>query len=187
MEREDNLVCIEEKTIQRLIEQNELILLAERKHRTKWTLREKTNSYYKICKVPNLVFVHIQYGYGVLINEKIKRESGDTINLVNVLKDYYWYIHKARGVGRSGTLNNRDLARCIASIISYGDIMKKLPRCCEVHHVGYRWDNTQKKLIPLCRNLHKKYHDGIGTRKSHRHGVVIIDEEYFKKFIMNFK
>ena len=183
MAREDNLIFIDEVTMQELVEQKELVLMNERKHRIKKQLREKTNQYYKICNSSDLVFMHIQYGYGILLNENIKSNSGDTINLVEILKDYYWFIHKAKSIGRCSKLGNRDLPRSIGSVIAYGDIRKRLPRCCEIHHAGYRWNNAQKNIILLCKNLHKKYHDGIGTRKSHRHGVVIKDTEHFKKFI----
>lgn len=183
----ENFIHIGEEIIKKLVDEKQITLLASRKNERYEALDEKTNKYYKINDLDNTVFLHVQDGYGVIINETIESVNGSNIDIVDILSEYYWYIHNANDVARCASLEVRDLARCIGSIIAYENIEQKLPTWCEVHHVGYRWDNTQSDLRLWCQKKHKKYHDGVGTRKSHRRGIVIRDVEHFAELVTYMK
>ena len=49
------------------------------------------NGYFRIAGVENLVWLHVQHGYGVFINEYITTRQGNKINLVEQLSKYYYY------------------------------------------------------------------------------------------------
>jgi hypothetical protein len=150
-------------------------IVSNRGQRVKGDHAEPINGYFRVRFIPNLVWVHVQDGYGVFINEYITIQSGKVMNLVEVLSRYYWYIDKATGTVRCGGLNNRSIARCIGSVIMFGDIKHKLPKKLEVHHKWWKWCNTQETIAVVCHYRHKLFHDSINSRKSHRQGVVVND------------
>lgn len=133
------------------------------------------NGYFRIAGVENLVWLHVQHGYGVFINEYITTRQGNKINLVEQLSKYYWYIDYANNTIRCAELSGNSLWRCIGSLILYGDIKHKMPRWLEVHHKWWRWCNTQETLSFACKKKHNYFHDHISSRKSHRKGLVICD------------
>lgn len=150
-------------------------IVSNRGQRVKWGHTDPVNKFYRVNFIPNLVWMHVQDGYGVFINEYVTTRSGQVIDLVKELSKYYWYIDNATGTVRCGGLNNRSIARCIGSIIVFGDIKHKLPKKLEVHHKWFRWCNTQETIAVVCKYQHKRFHDCINSRKSHRQGVVVID------------
>jgi hypothetical protein len=139
------------------------------------------NRYYRVMGIPNLVWFHIQDGHGVFINEQITTRSGKVIDLVKELSKYYWYIDNTACIAKCSELDNRSLARCIGSLIWYGDIKCKLSKNWQVHHKWWRWCNTQEVLAVVCKHHHKHFHDCVNSRKSHRQGVAIYDEKRFER------
>lgn len=128
------------------------------------------NGYFRIVGVPNLIWMHVQHGYGIIINEFVTTRQGNKINLVDELSKYYWYIDKEYNNIRCSELNNRTIWRCIGSIILYGDIHQNMPRCLEVHHKWYRWCNTVETIAFICTKEHKFFHNVINSKRSHRTG-----------------
>lgn len=135
---------------------------------------ESTNGYFRIAD-KNLVWMHVQDGYGIIINEFITTRSGKRVNLVELLSGYYWYIENQTGIIKAHELENRAIYRCIMSIILYDDIKKKMPKWLEVHHKWWKWCNTQNTITEACHNKHQYFHNFVNTRKSHQKGVVISD------------
>jgi hypothetical protein len=151
-------------------------IVSNRGQRVKGDHAEPINGYFRVASIPNVVWMHVQDGYGVFINEYVTTRSGQVIDLIKELSKYYWYIDKATGTVRCGALNNRSIARCIGSVIVFGDIKHKLPKKLEVHHKWWRWCNTQETIAVVCKYQHKRFHDCINSRKSHRQGVVVNDD-----------
>lgn len=133
------------------------------------------NAYFRIAGVDNLIWMHVQHGYGIFINEFITTRQGRRINLVKELSKYYWYIDYTNNTIRCSELEKRAVWRCIGSLILYGDIKKKMPKWLEVHHKWLRWCNTQETLEFVCKKKHNYFHDHVSSRKSHREGWEVID------------
>jgi hypothetical protein len=168
--------------IELLVERGILIPLESNKGiKTRLAHNEPINGYFRVAGIPNLVWMHVQDGYGVFINERITTRSGKVIDLVKELSKYYWYIDNSTNTVRCGGLSNRSIARCIGSLIWYGDIKHKLPKNWQVHHKSWRWCNTQETLSVVCKHHHKHFHDCVNSRKSHRQGVAIYDEKRFER------
>ena len=141
------------------------------------------NGYFKIADVDNLVWLHVQHGYGIFINEYITTKQGKRINLVKELSKYYWYIDYDNNTIRCSGLSKRSIWRCIGSLILYGDIKQKMPRWLEVHHKWWRWCNTQETLEFVCKKKHNYFHNHINSKKSHRKGVVVENHYCVKEWI----
>lgn len=179
--RRDNLIFISDETMKDLVDKGRLKLLKEKKYTRDCKLEVKANRYYKICQTTDLVFMHIQFGYGVIINEAVRSVDRGTFNLVEILSEFYWYIDTDASVGKCSKLDDRDIARCIGSVMAYGNIETKLPTWCQVHHENYRCVNTWEELRLWCEKKHKKYHREKTSYKSHRGGFVVKDVAYFDK------
>ena len=134
--------------------------------------KNSTNGYFRIAGT-NLVWMHVQDGYGVIINEFITTRSEKRINLVEVLSKYYWYIENTSNIIKAHELDNKPLYRCIMSIILYDDIKDKMPKWLEVHHKWWKWCNTQHAITKACKKKHNYFHNYVGSRKSHQQGVLI--------------
>lgn len=188
MRTRDCLFGIEANVIVDLVQNGELVpIVCKKSSYANVTHTEPVNGYFKI-KDTNLVWIHVQNGYGVIINEQVETENGLCINLVDELSQYYWYIENRTGVIKSWALDNRALYSCIESIIVYSNINKRIESYRDVHHKGKKWINTKNTMSVVCRKKHKHHHDKVGTRRSHRHGVVIRSVEEFmyrKKFIVS--
>ena len=139
------------------------------------------NGYFRIACIPNLVWMHVQDGYGVFINEYIVSNSGNYINLVEALSGYYWYIDNSSNKIRSAGLGNRDLVRCIGSLIQYGEITKGLPRTLDVHHKWWKWCNTQNTIIVVCGKRHQYFHNEMNSRRSHQHGCYVDNIQFAER------
>lgn len=135
---------------------------------------DSVNGYFRIGET-NFVWMHVQDGYGIIINEFITTRSGKRVNLVELLSGYYWYIENGTGIIRAHVLDNRAIYRCIMSIILYDDIKNKMPKWLEVHHKWWKWCNTQNAITEACHNKHQYFHNFVNTRKSHQKGIVITD------------
>lgn len=138
--------------------------------------RDSTNGYFRIAGT-NLVWMHVQDGYGIIINEFIITRSGKEINLIEVLSQYYWYIENRTGIIKCFTLDNRAIYRCIMSIILYDNVHVKMPKWLEVHHKWWKWCNTQNAIAETCHRKHQYFHNYINSRKSHQRGILICNEE----------
>lgn len=147
----------------------------------RFTHKEPINGYFRI-KGTNLIWVHVQDGYGVILNQYIKTMSGKYVNLVDVLSKHYWYIDNNTGNVKSWTLDNRTIYRCIGSIIYNDDISKKLPHQLEVHHKWWKWCNTQNTITLVGQKEHQHFHNYINSRKSHKRGIVIKSVNEFKEW-----
>ena len=179
MRERDCLFGIEPSVTVELVEKGLLTpIICKKPERVGITHLEPVNGYFKI-EDTNLVWMHVQNGYGVIINEYVKNQSNDYVKLVDELSQYYWYIENGTSVIRAGALNNRILYSCIESIIVYDDIKKRIKNYMDVHHKGRKWCNTQNTMSVVCRDKHKYYHNEIGTRRSHRKGVMIRSVEEF--------
>ena len=66
--------------------------------------RDSVNGYFRIAGT-NLVWMHVQDGYGVIINEFITTRSEKRINLVEVLSKYYWYIENTSNMIKAHELD----------------------------------------------------------------------------------
>lgn len=131
------------------------------------------NGYFRVKWLKNVVWMHIQDGYGIFINEYVKTSSGKRVNLVEILSQYYWYIENQTGIIKCYDLDCRALYRCIESIIIYGNINRKMPKWLEVHHKWWKWCNTQNTMQAVCHKKHQHFHNKINSRKSHKRGVLI--------------
>ena len=138
--------------------------------------KDSTNAYFRIAGT-NLVWMHVQDGYGIIINEFIITRSGKEINLIEVLSQYYWYIENRTGIIKCFTLDNRAIYRCIMSIILYDNVHVKMPKWLEVHHKWWKWCNTQHAITKACKKKHNYFHNYINSRKSHQRGILICNEE----------
>lgn len=143
---------------------------------------EPINGYFRIADT-NLVFMHVQDGYGIIINEFITTRSGKKINLVDELSKYYWFIVNGTGIVRSYALGNKAVYRCIESIIAYGNINTKMPKKIDVHHKWWRWCNMQNSMTSVCYKYHGYFHNTYGTRKSHKMGIVFRNVQDFEKWV----
>lgn len=143
---------------------------------------KKINAYFRIAGT-NLVWMHVQNGYGIIINEFIHTRSGKMINLVEVLSQYYWYIENRTGIIKAHELDNRAIYRCIMSIIIYDDIKNKMKKWLEVHHKWWKWCNTQNAMTEVCHKKHQYFHNYINSRKSHQRGVLICNKEEMLQWI----
>ena len=139
---------------------------------------QPVNGYFRI-KGTNFVWMHVQNGYGIIINQYVRTMRGKCINIVDELSKHYWYIENNTGIIKSWSLDNRAIYRCIASIIVYDNINKKLPHYYEVHHKWRRWCNTQNTITVTSYEEHQYFHNCIDSRKSHKKGVVIRDVKDF--------
>jgi hypothetical protein len=177
LEKKECLFGILIKVILRLVEDGVLTpIICNRGHRVKGDHTEPRNGYFRVTSILNLVWMQVQDGYGIFVNEYVITCSGNVINLVDVLSKYYWYIDKTTGTVRCGGLDNRSIARCIGSVLVFGNIKHKLPKEWEVHHKWFRWCNTQECIAVVGALEHKLFHDKINSRKSHRKGVTVNDE-----------
>lgn len=139
---------------------------------------DSTNGYFRL-KGTNLVWMHVQDGYGIFINQYVQTGSGELVNLVEILSQHYWYIENRTGTIKCFTLDCRALYRCIESIIIYGNINRKLPKWLEVHHKWWKWCNTQNAMTAVCYQKHQYFHNAINSRRSHKRGVVIRNVKNF--------
>jgi hypothetical protein len=176
LEKKECLFSVPMWLIMELVQLGVLIpIVSNRGQRVNGDHAEPLNGYFRVASIPNVVWLHVQDGYGVFINEYVTNRSGQVIDLVKELSKYYWYIDNATGTVRCGGLNNRSIARCIGSLIVFGDIKHKLPKQWELHHKWFRWCNTQETIAVVCKYRHKLFHDSVNSRKSHRKGVVVND------------
>lgn len=186
MRTRDCLFGIQANVIVDLVQNGELVpIISKKPERVGVTHVEPVNGYFKL-KGTNFVWMHVQNGYGVFINEFVENRSGMYANLVDELSQYYWYIENRTGIIKSWALDNRAMYSCIESIIVYDNINKRINSCMDVHHKGRKWCNTKNTMSVVCRDKHKYYHNAIGTRRSHRKGVTIRSVEeflYWKKVI----
>lgn len=136
--------------------------------------KDSTNAYFRIADT-NFVWMHVQDGYGIIINEYIITRSGKKINLIEILSRYYWFIENRTGIIKSNDLDNRAIYRCIMSIILYNDVHVKMPKWLEVHHKWWKWSNTQNVMTAVCYRKHQYFHNYVNNRKSHQKGIVISD------------
>ena len=136
--------------------------------------KDSTNAYFRIAGT-NFVWMHVQDGYGVIINEFITTRSEKRINLIEILSQYYWYIENRTGIIKCCTLDNRAVYRSIMSIILYDNVHVKMPKWLEVHHKWWKWCNTQNAMTAVCYRKHQYFHNFVNSRKSHQKGVVISD------------
>lgn len=141
----------------------------------------KINGYFRVNLLPNIVWMHIQNGYGVFINEYIETRDGVTINLVDEISKYYWSLSGNNVM--SSKLKSNYLHRAIGNLIRYGNIVKKLPNKYDVHHKWVRWCNTQETLAIVTEDEHRKYHSLVSSYKSHRKGQVIYGVKAFQEWI----
>ncbi len=74
--------------------------------------KNSTNGYFRIAGT-NLVWMHVQDGYGVIINEFITTRSEKRINLVEVLSKYYWYIENTSNIIKAHDYHCRTPYYCI--------------------------------------------------------------------------
>lgn len=147
-------------------------IICRHSERAKLVHIDPINGYFRLKKT-NLVWMHVQDGYGVFINEYVKTRSGKLINLVEILSRHYWYIENRTGIIKCYELDSRALYRCIESIIIYGNINKKIPKWLEVHHKWWKWCNTQNAMAAVCYRRHQFFHNFVNSRKSHQKGIVI--------------
>ena len=138
--------------------------------------KDSTNAYFRIAHT-NLVWMHVQDGYGIITNEYVISRTGKEINLIEVLSQYYWYIENRTGIIKCFTLDNRAIYRCIMSIILYDNVHVKMPKWLEVHHKWWKWCNTQNAIAETCHRKHQYFHNYINSRKSHQRGILICNEE----------
>lgn len=143
---------------------------------------EPVNGYFRIADT-NLVFMHVQDGYGIIINEFITTRSGKKINLVDMLSQYYWYIVNGTGIVRSYALGNKAAYRCIESIIAYGNINTKMPKKIDVHHKWWRWCNSQNTITLAGHQRHQDFHNYYNNRKSHKRGIIVRNVKDFKAWV----
>ena len=129
--------------------------------------KDSTNAYFRIAGT-NFVWMHVQDGYGVIINEFITTRSEKRINLIEILSQYYWYIENRTGIIKCCTLDNRAVYRSIMSIILYDNVHVKMPK-------WWKWCNTQNAMTAVCYRKHQYFHNFVNSRKSHQKGVVISD------------
>lgn len=184
----DCLFGIQANVIVDLVQNGELIpIISKKPERVGVTHVEPVNGYFKIWDT-NMIWMHVQNGYGIIINEYVSTKSDMYINLVDELSRYYWYIENGTGIIKSWALDNRALYSCIESIIVYDNINKRIKSYMDVHHKGRKCLNTQNAMSVVCRKKHQYFHNEKGTRKSHRKGVVIRSVEEFmhwKKVIVS--
>lgn len=174
LNKNDNLIVIALAVIIKLVQTGFLIPITNLKSRAPKSKNNKNavNGYFRILNT-NYVWLHVQHGCGVIINEFVTTRQGKQINLVEELSKYYWYIDKKYNNIRCSELNNRTLWRCIGSIIVYGDIHQNMPRWLEVHHKWMRWCNTVETIAFICTKKHNYYHNVNDSRRSHRNGKVL--------------
>ena len=179
MRTRECLFGVETNVIVDLVQNGELVpIISKKPERVSVTHMEPVNGYFKL-KGTNLVWMHVQNGYGIFINEHVETENGLCTNLVDELSQYYWYIENRTGIIKSWALDNRALYSCIESIIVYGDINKRIESYMDVHHKGKKWLNTKNTMSVVCRKKHQYHHNEKETRKSHRRGVVIRNVKEF--------
>ena len=130
------------------------------------------NQYFRMHKT-NIVWMHVQDGYGIFINEHVTTKDGKKVNIVDSLSKYYWYIDNYSGLVKSATPKEKIIYRYIGSIIECDDIDEKMPEQLEVHHKWWKWCNTQNTMVNVSHKQHNDFHNGIGTHKSHKMGVII--------------
>lgn len=180
-EIKDNLICIPEGIVQELVKLGKIQLSSFRENNRAMGILEKTNRYYKVCNRNNLVFFLVQDGYGVFIDENvISMNKGITLNLIEILDKFYWYIDITNETVNRVDQEKKELSRYIGNIITYGSIEINLSSDYHVHHEGLRWDNLQRNLEILRKDEHK-------DRKSHRAGYRINTVEGFEKILTYIK
>lgn len=173
MKRKDNVFGIRYAIIVLLVQLGALIPIVHKSGvSVKGDHQYPENGYFRIAGT-NFVWMHVQDGYGIIINEFITTRSGKRINLVEVLSKYYWYIDNTSNIVKAHELDNRAVYRCIMSIILYDDIKKKMPKWIEVHHKWWKWCNTQNAITEACHSKHQYFHNYINSRKSHKRGALI--------------
>lgn len=178
MRERDCLYGIEPSVTVELVEKGLLTpIISKKPERVGVTHLEPVNGYFKITDT-SLVWMHVQNGYGVIINEYVETKSGECVNLVSELSRYYWYIENGACIVKSSALDNRAIYRCIESIIDYGKINYKFSEKLDVHHKWWKWCNTKNSMTVVCYKKHQYFHNYINSRKSHQKGVVIrsVDE-----------
>lgn len=185
MKRKDNLFAIQFVVLMQLITMGVLIPITQLLSKSPKSRGRKdaVNGYFRVAGVPNLVWLHVQHGYGIFINEFITTNDGRRVNLVDELSKHYWYVDYSAATIRCSELGGRAIWRCIGSLIIYGDIKQKMPRWLEVHHKWWKWCNTQETLAFVCKKKHNYFHDHINSRKSHRKGVVVGCVNYMNGWI----
>ena len=179
MRERDCLYGIVPSVTVELVEKGLLIpIISKKPERVGVTHLEPVNGYFKI-EDTKLVWMHVQNGYGVIINEYVEKKSKGWVNLVRELSKYYWYIDNGACIVKACALKNRALYSCIESIIVYGNIKNSIKSYMDVHHKGRKLCNTQNTMSVVCNKKHKYFHNTIGTHRSHRKGVVIRSVEEF--------
>lgn len=144
------------------------------------------NQYFRM-QGTNIVWMHVQDGYGIFINEYVTTSAGKEVNIIDILSKYYWYIEKDSGMVKSAALDSRTIYRCIGSIIEYGKINEGMPSWLEVHHKWWKWCNTQNTMEHMCHKKHNYLHNHELTRKSHKRGVVISSTNQIQQWLDKIK
>ena len=181
MKKRDNLFAI---SIEALIE---LIALGEFEPIKKVDFRypdqigaeNKINGYFRVKSLSNTVWLHVQNGYGIFINEYVTTKEGAIVNLVYELSKYYWFIDNSTGIIKSSALKSRSIYRCIECVINNNDIKMNIERCYDIHHKWWKWCNTQVAMTLVCKKKHQYFHNYIISRRSHQRGVVITSVREF--------
>lgn len=142
---------------------------------------------YMRVKGSNLVVMHVQDGYCIIIPEYVRTCGGEKFNVVDELSKYYYGLSSCGSVitssnGEVGKL----IYRQIMSLKHYGDIKVELPEDMEVHHKGRRYLNTEEAMVLVTSEHHDDIHSIIG-RSSHRNGRVIHDVEELEVFLDDIK
>lgn len=113
---------------------------------------DSINGYFRIAGT-NLVWMHVQDGYGIIINEYVD------------------------------TVLGRVIYRCIQSVILYGNIKNRMSRWLEVHHKWWRWCNTVNGIKSVCRAKHQHFHLFMNSKKSHQKGVMVGDSQSMEAWL----
>ena len=186
----DNLVGIEDGTLRDLVGMGKLIHLPHcdrlaRRGKNAGNL-EACNSYYEIAEMRGTVYMHLQYGYGIII-PKYVLYGAKKINVVKRLSRYYWCICTNNEKPIATALNRKEVYRAIWAIVLYGDETVNMPSILHVHHKSFRWWNEMETTAVVCRKMHEWHHNSNGNLKSHQSGYFIRTVDGFDRFIASLK
>ena len=174
----DNLIYIPDKVIMELKKGNGIksVIVKESKAPINFYNKKAVNFYIELKDYKNLVLMHVCNNYFIFINKSVITKSGQEIDLVNEVKQYYW------GIGVNGARRNDGtyIWREIMRIIENGKNGAKLQRNEVVHHKDSRSYNTQDAIELKSSQAHRNYHSQYG-QQSHRKGKVISDIDAFDK------
>lgn len=181
-ESKKNMFGIMPNIIIMLVQMGEFIPIVSRKPmRACGEHTDSINGYFRIAGT-NLVWMHVQDGYGIIINEYVDTVLG-RVNLIDILSQYYWFTDNNRGMVMCGDLAGRAIYRCIQSVILYGNIKNRMPRWLEVHHKWWRWCNTVNGIKSVCRAKHQHFHLFMNSKKSHQKGVMVWDSQSMEAWL----